>query len=29
MIIDFTNKKLLTESWMRAMASWNKTFLID
>ena len=27
MIIDFTNKKLLTESWMRAMASWNKTFL--
>ena len=27
MIIDFTNKKLLTESWMRAMASWDKTFL--
>tara|TARA_B100000214_G_C23674126_1_gene493343 strand:- start:147 stop:524 length:378 start_codon:yes stop_codon:yes gene_type:complete len=28
MIIDFTNKKkLLTESWMRAMADWNKTLL--
>tara|TARA_R110000824_G_scaffold124145_6_gene282386 strand:+ start:1080 stop:1442 length:363 start_codon:yes stop_codon:yes gene_type:complete len=27
MILDFTNKKLLTESWMRSLASWNKTFL--
>lgn len=27
-VIDFTKKnKLLTESWMRAMADWNKTFL--
>ena len=27
MKIDFTKKKLLTESWMRAFADWNKTFL--
>jgi len=27
MEIDFTKKKLLTESWMRAFADWNKTFL--
>ena len=27
MNLDFTKKKLLKESWMRAMASWNKTFL--
>jgi|TARA_R100000030_G_scaffold14929_3_gene9834 hypothetical protein len=27
MEIDFTKKKLLTESWMRALADWNKTFL--
>ena len=27
MKLDFTKKKLLKESWMRAMASWNNTFL--
>ena len=27
MEIDFTKKKLLKESWMQSMASWNKTFL--
>ena len=27
MKIDFTKKKLLNESWMRAFADWNKTFL--
>lgn len=27
MEIDFTKKKLLTESWMRSFADWNKTFL--
>tara|TARA_B100000287_G_C20029013_1_gene541719 strand:+ start:114 stop:482 length:369 start_codon:yes stop_codon:yes gene_type:complete len=27
MKIDFTKKRLLTESWMRAFADWNKTFL--
>jgi|TARA_B100001094_G_C18097361_1_gene753716 hypothetical protein len=27
MELDFTKKRLLTESWMRAFADWNKTFL--
>mgnify|MGYP003142742779 CR=1 FL=1 len=27
MELDFTKKNLLTESWMRALADWNKTFL--
>jgi len=27
MVIDFTKKKLLTESWLRAFGSWNKTLL--
>ena len=27
MKLDFTKKKLLNESWMRAFADWNKTFL--
>jgi alpha/beta superfamily hydrolase len=27
MKIDFTKKRLLTESWMKAFGSWNKTFL--
>jgi len=27
MEIDFTKKKLLTESWLRAFGSWNKTLL--
>lgn len=27
MVIDFTKKKLLTEGWLRAFGSWNKTLL--
>lgn len=27
MELDFTKKNLLKESWMRALADWNKTFL--
>ena len=27
MELDFTKKNLLTESWMRTLADWNKTFL--
>ena len=27
MVIDFTKKKLLTEGWLQAFGSWNKTLL--
>tara|TARA_B100000287_G_C20172025_1_gene598633 strand:- start:167 stop:550 length:384 start_codon:yes stop_codon:yes gene_type:complete len=27
MVIDFTKKKLLTESWLRMFGEWNKEFL--
>ena len=27
MVIDFTKKKLLTESWLKMFGEWNKEFL--